>query len=83
MPLKVEQLLVAGRALAATHEALAAVRVMPPAMAMGQAAGTAAAIAVSLGIPPRRVPVPELQARLVRQGAYLGERIGSRVNVGA
>ena len=83
VPLKVEQLLVAGRSLAATHEALAAVRVMPPAMAMGEAAGTAAAIAVSLGIPPRRVPVPELQTRLVRQGAYLGERIGARVNVGA
>ncbi|HLJ58816.1 MAG TPA: FAD-dependent oxidoreductase [bacterium] len=83
VPLKVEQLLVAGRSLAATHEALAAVRVMPPAMAMGEAAGTAAAIAVSLGIPPRRVPVPELQTRLVRQGAYLGERIRSRVNVGA
>ncbi|HYM69491.1 MAG TPA: FAD-dependent oxidoreductase [bacterium] len=83
VPLKVEQLLVAGRSLAATHEALAAVRVMPPAMAMGEAAGTAAAIAVALGTPPRRVPVPELQARLVRQGAYLGERIGARANVRA
>ncbi len=82
VPLKVEQLLVAGRSLAATHEALAAVRVMPPAMAMGQAAGTAAALAVTTGTPPRRIPVSELQARLVRQGAYLGERIGASAGVG-
>ncbi len=74
VPLKVEQLLVAGRSLSATHEALAAVRVMPPAMAMGQAAGTAAALAATTGTPPRRIPVVELQSRLLRQGAYLGER---------
>ena len=78
-----EQLLVAGRALSATHEALGAVRVMPPAMAMGEAAGTAAALAVADGVPPRRVPVRALQARLVRQGAYLGERIAKRVGVTA
>jgi FAD dependent oxidoreductase len=83
VPLRVEQLLVAGRSLSASHEALAAVRVMPPAFAMGQAAGTAAAIAVSSNIPPRRVPVPELQATLVRQGAYLGERVARRLNVNA
>ncbi len=83
VPVRVEQLLVAGRSLSATHEALAAVRVMPPAFAMGQAAGTAAALAVAKGISPRRVPVPELQATLVRQGAYLGERIGQRLNVRA
>jgi FAD-dependent oxidoreductase family protein len=80
VPVRVEQLLVAGRALSATHEALAAVRVMPPAMAMGQAAGTAAAIAVTTGTPPRRVPVHDLQARLVRDGVYLGERVAARVN---
>jgi len=32
---------------------------------------------------PRRVPVSTLQARLVRQGAYLGERIAKRVGVTA
>jgi len=83
VPLRVEQLLVAGRALSATHEALGAVRVMPPAMATGEAAGTAAAIAVADGVLPRRVPVSTLQARLVRQGAYLGERIAKRVGVTA
>ena len=83
VPLRIEQLLVAGRSLSATHEALAAVRVMPPAFAMGQAAGTAAALAAVHKIPPRRVPVPALQDTLVRQGAYLGERVGQRLNVKA
>lgn len=83
VPLRVEQLLVAGRSLSATHEALGAVRVMPPAFAMGQAAGTAAALAAARSIPPRRVSVPELQAVLVKQGAYLGERVAQRLNVKA
>ena len=73
----------AGRSLSATHEAQAAVRVMPPAFAMGQAAGTAAAIAVARGIAPRRVPIRELQTALLRAGAYLGERVAERLNVGA
>jgi hypothetical protein len=72
VPRSIDGLLVAGRCISATHEALGAVRVMPPAFAMGQAAGTAAALAVERGIPPRRVSVPELQGLLVRQGAYLG-----------
>lgn len=76
VPQRIEQLLVAGRCISATHEALGAVRVMPPAFAMGQAAGTAAALAVANGIPPRQVSVPELQRILLSQGAYLGERVG-------
>lgn len=80
VPARVDQLLVAGRSLSATHEALAAVRVMPPAFAMGQAAGTAAALSVAGGVPPRRVSVPDLQAALVRQGAYLGDRVWRRVS---
>jgi len=74
VPQSIDGLLVAGRCISATHEALGAVRVMPPAFAMGQAAGTAAALAVERGIPPRRVSVPELQRLLVEQGAYIGDR---------
>ncbi len=74
VPEEMEGLLVAGRAVSATHEALGAIRVMPPAFALGEAAGTAAALAVEWGVQPRKVPVPQLQEMLVRQGAYLGEK---------
>ncbi|QYN32221.1 FAD-dependent oxidoreductase [Pseudonocardia sp. DSM 110487] len=73
LPRGLEDVLVAGRCVSATHEALGAIRVMPPAFAMGEAAGTAAALAVAGGTSPRLVPVPELQRRLREQGAYLGE----------
>ncbi|MQA81157.1 MAG: FAD-dependent oxidoreductase [Streptosporangiales bacterium] len=74
VPTRPEQLLVAGRCVSATHEALGAIRVMPPAFAMGQAAGTAAALAVNDGVAPRAVDVAELQRRLLSAGAYLGPR---------
>ncbi len=74
VPKDVNGLLVAGRSLSATHEAQGAVRVMPPVFAMGEAAGTAAALAIEYGVEPRAIPVPQLQEMLVRQGAYLGEK---------
>ncbi|MCC6175505.1 MAG: FAD-dependent oxidoreductase [Chloroflexi bacterium] len=79
VPVQTDRLLVAGRCVSATHEALAAIRVMPPAFAMGQAAGTAAALSVAEGVEPRKVPVPWLQETLVKQGAYLGDRVARRV----
>jgi hypothetical protein len=71
VPLNIEDLLVAGRCLSATHEAAGAVRVMPPVFAMGQAAGAAAGLAVERDIRPRRVDVNELQQELRKQGAIL------------
>jgi hypothetical protein len=71
LPQQVEQLLVAGRCISASHEAAGAVRVMPHCFATGQAAGTAAALAVRDGVTPRNVSVPELQQRLLAQGVYL------------
>jgi len=71
VPLEVEDLLVAGRCLSATHEAAGAVRVMPPVFAMGQAAGAAAGLAIERDIRPRRVDVNELQQELRKQGAIL------------
>jgi hypothetical protein len=76
VPEQVEQLLVAGRCVSATHEALGAIRVMPPSFAMGEAAGTAAALAVSEHLSPRTVPVAWVQETLVKHGAYLGPRAG-------
>jgi hypothetical protein len=44
---------------------------MPPVFAMGQAAGTAAALAVERGMRPRTINVAELQQELRKQGAIL------------
>ncbi|HKF68487.1 MAG TPA: FAD-dependent oxidoreductase [Vicinamibacterales bacterium] len=64
-------LLVAGRCVSATREALGAIRLTAPAMAMGQAAGTAAALAVRTGCRPRDVDIGQLRAELRIGGAIL------------
>lgn len=71
VPIKIENLLVAGRCISATHEALSAVRVMPPCFAMGQAAGVSAALCVEKDILPRHISVELIQKELLDQGAYL------------
>jgi hypothetical protein len=63
--------LVAGRCFSATHDAHASVRSMAQCMAMGQAAGTAAAQAVTAGVDPRDIAVDALRDRLRRDGAIL------------
>lgn len=72
VPAGLDGLLVTGRCISATHEALAAVRVMPPSFAMGEAAGIASAQSVRAGRPVRDVDVERLQIELVERGAYLG-----------
>lgn len=74
VPVGVDNLLVAGRCISASHEALSAVRVMPPCFAMGQAAGVAAALCRQRGTAPREADTALLQAELLRQQAYLGPR---------
>ena len=69
VPVKTENLLVTGRAVSADHEALSSLRVMPTCMAMGQAAGVAAAIAVKKNIKLRKVPYEDLRKVLNEQGA--------------
>jgi hypothetical protein len=71
VPEHVDGLLVAGRCISSTHEALSSVRVMPSSMATGQAAGVCAALAANLGREPREVPPIDVQCELVRQGADL------------
>ncbi len=72
VPKGVDGLLVAGRCVSATSVAAASLRVMPPAMAMGEAAGTAAAMCVKTGVEPRAVDVSKLRSSLVAHGAFLG-----------
>ena len=71
VPLNVENLLVAGRCVSATSEAAGAIRVMPPCMALGQAAGTAAALALRNGVSVRDVDTAQLKEALKKQNAYL------------
>ncbi|MEO7932498.1 MAG: FAD-dependent oxidoreductase [Chthoniobacterales bacterium] len=73
VPLKVDNLWVAGRCLSATHEALSAVRCMANTIGMGQAAGTAAALALQTGTSNRTLDTRLLQKRLINDGAWLGE----------
>lgn len=73
LPRDLDNVMVAGRAVSATHEALGAIRVMPPCFAMGEAAGTAAGMALARSTKPRALDVPTLQAQLRTQGACLGE----------
>ena len=71
LPKGIEQLLIAGRCVSADSTAAGAIRVMPPCMAMGQAAGTAAALAVKTGETVRRVDVKNLRKVLKENGAFL------------
>jgi hypothetical protein len=71
LPLDVEGLLVAGRCISGTHEALSSYRVMPVAMATGQAAGVCAAIAARTGTLARQIAPEDVQRELTRQGANL------------
>jgi glycine/D-amino acid oxidase-like deaminating enzyme len=71
LPQRVEGLLVAGRCLSADHDAHASVRSMGQCMAMGQAAGAAATLAVRNNTPPHTVPLSMLQDRLRTLGAVL------------
>lgn len=68
----VENLLVAGRCISATHEALASTRVIAPAMAQGEAAGVAAALAARAGHSARALDVARVQETLRERGAFLG-----------
>jgi hypothetical protein len=69
VPQRVDRLAVAGRCISGTHEAHSSYRVMPIAMATGQAAGVCAALAARARTTIRDVPAGDVQAELRRQGA--------------
>lgn len=71
-----ENLLVAGRNLSAEHAAQASVRVAGPCLAMGEAAGTLAAMSLAHAGRVRAVAAGELQARLAAHGAILTPDFG-------
>jgi len=73
VPLRTEGLLVAGRSFSSDMFANNAANLIPHCVAMGEAAGTAAALALNQGISPRQLDYRVLQQQLVRQGVNLSE----------
>ncbi|WP_456729796.1 FAD-dependent oxidoreductase [Bradyrhizobium sp. USDA 3364] len=72
VPEGVDNLLVAGRCASMTHEGQSAARVSGACFVMGEAAGTAAALALSGNTIPRDISVEKLQQQLGKQGAFIG-----------
>jgi len=81
LPRNVENLLIAGRHYSATPTAQKISREIPPCMAMGEAAGVAAAIALESGVRVRDVDIKLLQKKLRAQGADPGDVPGPNPDV--
>jgi hypothetical protein len=72
VPAGIDNLLVAGRCASMTHDGQSAARVSGACFAMGEAAGAAAALALSGNTIPRDIAVEKLQQQLKAQGAFIG-----------
>jgi ribulose 1,5-bisphosphate synthetase/thiazole synthase len=73
IPEGLDNLLVAGRCASMTHDGQSAARVSGACLAMGEAAGTAAALALAGNTVPRDIAVDKLQQELRKRGAFLGQ----------
>ena len=73
LPNGVSNLLVAGRCASMTHEGQSAARVSGACFVMGEAAGTAAHLALAEGKNPSDITVQKLQETLERNGVFLGK----------
>jgi hypothetical protein len=73
VPAGIDNLLVAGRCASMTHDGQSAARVSGACFAMGEAAGTAAALALGGNTIPRDIAVEKLQHQLKQQGAFIGQ----------
>ena len=71
LPKEYDNLLVAGRCISATHEAQASIRIMPICACLGEAAGTAAALAHKTNATAHTLDVKLLQITLKNNGAKL------------
>jgi hypothetical protein len=72
VPEGVDNLLVAGRCASMTHDGQSAARVSGACFAMGEAAGLAAALALSGNTLPRHIAIERLQQALEQEGAFIG-----------
>jgi len=71
LPIQLSNVLVAGRSVSCERMVQGSVRVMPSCLAMGEAAGLAAALATKSDNDTRKVDVQELRRRLREEGAYI------------
>ena len=71
VPKAFDNVLIGSRCISATHKAFASVRMIPQIYAVGQAAGTAAALACKGNIPCRQLNVELLRNTLTEQGASI------------
>ncbi|MCK5430449.1 MAG: FAD-dependent oxidoreductase, partial [Anaerolineales bacterium] len=74
VPQEIENLIVAGRSVSAEWDAMGVLRIMPACFAMGQAAGTAAAMAARTGRSFSALDIEELKHILTSQGAIFSPR---------
>jgi hypothetical protein len=72
LPLRMRNLLVAGRCAGMTHGGQSAARVSGACFVMGEAAATAAALALASNAAPGEVDRAALQVKLTEQGVWLG-----------
>ncbi len=79
VPAQIQRLLVAGRCISTTHEALASTRLTPTVMTLGQAAGTAAQLSLQAGCAVRDLDSAALRERLMADGVDLRRPIGAGV----
>ena len=71
LPSGLDNVLVAGRSISATHTAFGSARVMATCMGIGQGAGVAAASIIKEQLTTREVDTKALRAELIKQGQYL------------
>lgn len=76
VPLKIDNLLVAGRCASAEFNAIAAVRVIATSMSMGQAAATAAALCLKNSTIPRKLEGKLVRQKMIEQGVPLDKEPG-------
>ena len=73
LPKEIDQLIVAGRHYSATPQAQKSSREIPPCMAMGEAAGVAATVALNAGVSVKNADINAIQKQMRAQGADPGD----------
>lgn len=71
VPLKIDNLLTAGRNISCDFMGQSGTRLVLACMNMGQAAGTAAALSIKEGVTPRKLNVKHLRSKLIEMGVGL------------